>query len=55
MCMRFQGIPASFKWPEDAIYIGLKLEVAVWSRWALFCVSVGLTGHTQADSNCWLL
>ena len=41
MCMRLLGTLASFEWPGEAIYIGLKLELAVWSRWALFCVGIG--------------
>ena len=29
---------------ETHIYIGLKLELAVWSCWTLFCVGVGTSG-----------
>ena len=38
--MRLLGTPANFKWSGDAIYIGLKLEVAIQSRWAHFYVGV---------------
>ena len=44
MCMRLLGTLTSFEWPGEGIYIGLKLELAVWSRWALFCVGIGTSG-----------
>ena len=44
MCMRLLGTPESFKWLGEHIYIGLKLELAVWSSWALFCVGIGISG-----------
>ena len=48
MCMRSLWSPATPKWPGEHIYIGLKLELAVWSRWTLFCVGVGTFGTTAS-------
>ena len=36
--------PANFKWPGEHIYIGHTLELAVSSRWALFCVGIRISG-----------
>ena len=44
MCMRSLWSPATPKWLGEHIYIGLKLELAVWSCWTLFCVGVGTSG-----------
>ena len=44
MCMRCLGTLAIFKWPGEHIYIGLTLELAVWSCWAHFCVGIGTSG-----------
>ena len=38
------GTPISIKWPGEHIYIGLKLELAIYSHWALFCVGIGTSG-----------
>ena len=44
MCMKILGTPATPKWPGKAIYIAHKLELAICSRWALFCVGIGIFG-----------
>ena len=44
MCMRLLGTPASFRWLGVPIYIVFQFELAVWSRWPIFCVGVGLSG-----------
>jgi len=44
VCMRCLGTPSSFKWPGELIYIGHTLELAIRSRWALFCVGIGTSG-----------
>ena len=44
MCMRCLLTTTIFKWPGEHIYIGHTLELAVWSRWAHFCVGIGTSG-----------
>ena len=44
MCVGCSATPASFKWPGEHIYISHTLELAVWSRWAHFCVGIGTYG-----------
>ena len=44
MCIKLLGTPASFKRLGDAIYIGLKLEVAVYSCWSISANTVGSSG-----------
>ena len=39
MCMRCLGTAASFKWPGDAIYIGLQVVEPLLQRSAEICVS----------------
>ena len=45
MCMRCLGTPAILKWPGELIYIGHQLKLAVWSRWAVSCVGIGISDH----------
>ena len=45
MCMRCLGTPAIFKWPEELIYIGHQLKLAVCSRWPVFCIGIGTSDH----------
>ena len=44
MCVGCPATPANSKWPGELIYIGLQVELAVWSRWAHFCVGIGTFG-----------
>ena len=44
MCVSCLGTPANFKWPGELIYIDHTLELAVWSRWTLFCIGIGTSG-----------
>jgi len=66
MCVGLLATPSNFKWPEDGIYIGLQVELAVWSHYLFFLRghqlnrwgTIDSTGHTQLQTSrcasvCW--